>query len=252
MIQDKKFQKINQEGWNKLVKNNNGFSNTSLPEYGPYMPNEDVLNIFCDIKDKTALELGCGSGKSLEYLSKKGAHEVWGLDISKEQINKALKLNIKNSKFFISEMEVNPGVPFNYFDYVLSLYSVGYSADLEKTLKLCLEYLKSSGKLILCWTHPIFNCLGVKNGNVYIRRSYLDETKEYILKGNDKVKLIQNNFKISTIINLLINIGFEIEKILEENPTNINGIGDYESPYFDERKLKFSPTTLLIIASKKY
>ena len=31
----------------------------------------------------------------------------------------------------------------------------------------------------------------------------------------------------------------EIDKVIEENPTEVNGIGSYQSPYFDKRKLVF-------------
>ena len=43
----------------------------------------------------------------------------------------------------------------------------------------------------------------------------------------------------------------EIEKIIEEEPKEKNEIGDYQSHYFDARKLAASPTTLIIVAKKK-
>ena len=150
------FLNFDKKGWNQLIKSNKEFSNTSLPEYGPFMVNEEKLQLFKDISGKKVLELGSGSGKSLEYLKSKGAGEVWGIDISEEQIKKAKELNILNSKFIISPMESNPGLPLDYFDYVLSLYSIGFSADPIKTLKLISTYLKKDGKLVLCWIHPFF------------------------------------------------------------------------------------------------
>ena len=142
MVTNNEFNKFNKENWNELVKSNKSFSNTSLPEYGPYMENEDKLQLFKKIKNKKVLEVGCASGKSLKYLKDKGAKEVWGLDISEEQIKKAKELNIENSYFYISSMENNPGIPVDYFDYVLSLYSIGYSSNPKKTIKLISKYLK--------------------------------------------------------------------------------------------------------------
>lgn len=246
-----KFQKFNEDGWNKLIQNNNQFSNTSLPEYGPFMPNEEKLQLFSEINGKKVLELGCASGKSLKYLAEKGAGELWGVDISIEQINKAKKLKINNSKFFISPMENNPGLPLNYFDYVLSLYSIGFSADPFQTIKLSSAYLKTNGKFIICWTHPFFNCLDIENDRVVINHSYIDERPTIITKGQDKIELLQYNLKVSTLLNSLISSGLEIDKIIEENPIEINGIGNYNSSYFDKRKLVASPTTLIIVAHKK-
>lgn len=245
------FKTFNKEAWNKLIRMNKPYSNTSLPEYGPFTPNEDILHLFKDVNGKKVLELGCASGKSLEYLANNGAQELWGVDISEEQINKAKELKINNSRFFISPMENNPGLPLNYFDYVLSLYSIGFSSDPVETIKLSSNYLKQNGKFILCWTHPFFNCLGIDEDKLIINHSYNDESVAIITKGPNKIELLQYNLKISTLINQLIASGFEIDKILEEAPTKVNGIGDYKSDFFDERKLVAFPTTLIIVAHKK-
>ena len=52
-------------------------------------------------------------------------------------------------------------------------------------------------------------------------------------------------------MNGIINNGMEIEQVIEENPQEKNGIGDYQSHYWDARKLKAAPTTLIIVARKK-
>ena len=138
-MDEKEIIEVNKNGWNELVKSGKNFSNTSLPEYGPFMRNEEYFNIFKDVKNKKVLELGCAKGESLKYLQTKGASEVWGIDISVEQIRYA-KNNVPSGKFFVSAMEDNPGIPENYFDYCLSLYSMGYSSSLEKTLSLVSRY----------------------------------------------------------------------------------------------------------------
>jgi SAM-dependent methyltransferase len=246
------FISINKKGWDELVKSNKPFSNTSLPEYGPFMENEEKLNLFKDVKGRKVLELGCAEGKSLEYLSSKGALELWGLDISEEQINKAkLNQNINAPRYFISPMEVNPGIPEEYFDYVLSLYSIGFSSDPIESLKLVSKYLKSSGQLILCWTHPFFNCLEIEGKKLIIGRSYNDEECHAITKGPDKVEMMQYNLKISTLVNVIIANGLVIDKIIEENPIEENHIGDYKSKFWNIRKIKACPTTLIIVAHKK-
>lgn len=245
------FIDFNKKGWDELIKSNKAFSNTSLPEYGPFMVNEEKLGLFKDVCGKKVLELGSGSGKSLEYLKNKGADEVWGIDISLEQIKKAKELNILNSKFIASPMEINPGIPLDYFDYVLSLYSIGFSSNPIETLRLASTYLKKGGKFILCWIHPFFNCLGIENDKLIINHSYNDETSKVITKGPDKIELLQYNLKISTLVNGIISAGMEIDEIIEEEPIKENGIGSYKSSFFDERKLSVAPTTLIIVAHKK-
>lgn len=91
MKKQNKIINLNKKNWNKLIKNNTPFSNTSLPEYGLFMVNEEKLQLFKEVKGKKVLELGCASGNSLKYLADKGAKEVWGIDISSEQIKQAKK-----------------------------------------------------------------------------------------------------------------------------------------------------------------
>lgn len=67
-MDEKEIIEINKNGWNELVKSGKNFSNTSLPEYGPFMRNEEYFKIFKDVKNKKVLELGCAKGESLKYL----------------------------------------------------------------------------------------------------------------------------------------------------------------------------------------
>lgn len=241
---------INKKGWNDLVKSGKNFSNTSLPEYGPFMRNEEYFHIFSDIGGKKVIELGCAKGSSLKYLLDQGASEVWGIDISEEQI-KIAEQEIPNGHFWVSGMETNPGIPENYFDYCLSLYSIGYSSSLGSTLECVSKYLKEDGKFVFCWTHPFFNCLNIKDNSIIVDKSYNDESLVNITKGEDKIPMVQYNYKISTIINALIEHGLKIEKIIEDEPISENHIGDYKSNYWDPRKISSCPTTLIIIAKKE-
>src|SRR5512138_2370710 len=76
---------INQKGWNKVAPR--FYGGTALPKYGPLAATEDDLNLIPDLDGKKVLELGCGSGHTLAYLREaKNASELWGLDISEEQI----------------------------------------------------------------------------------------------------------------------------------------------------------------------
>lgn len=214
------------------------------------MRNEEYFHIFADVKNKNVIELGCAKGGSLKYLLTKGASEVWGIDISEEQI-KIAKQELPSGHFFVSGMKVNPGIPENYFDYCLSLYSIGFTSNLDKTLECVAKYLKTNGQFVFCWTHPFFNCLGIEDNKVIIRKSYNDESLANIIKGEDKIPMVQYNYKISTIINSLIKHGLTIEKVIEDEPITENHIGDYQSNYWDPRKISSCPTTLIIIARKE-
>jgi 2-polyprenyl-3-methyl-5-hydroxy-6-metoxy-1,4-benzoquinol methylase len=75
---------INKEGWDNVADQYYGL--LALPNYGPYAPTEEELNLIGDINGKNVLEIGCGSGHSLLYMANHGANELWGIDLSGAQI----------------------------------------------------------------------------------------------------------------------------------------------------------------------
>ena len=76
--------KQNKQGWNAVAHHFHGVD--ALPLYGPFAQKEEELGLFGEVRDKKVLEIGCGSGHSLHYMRKKGASELWGVDLSDEQI----------------------------------------------------------------------------------------------------------------------------------------------------------------------
>lgn len=73
----------NQVFWDKLGTELVG--GTALPDYGAFIT-EERCNFFEEVKDKKVLEIGSGTGHSLRYLGERGASELWGLDLSRDQI----------------------------------------------------------------------------------------------------------------------------------------------------------------------
>ena len=84
---DKDILLNNKNSWDKIAVDY--FGVTALPEYGPFIKNEEELGLFQDIHGKCVLDIGCGSGHSLEYMSRNGAAELWGIDLSSNQIETA-------------------------------------------------------------------------------------------------------------------------------------------------------------------
>lgn len=244
---------INKKGWDQLVKNGHMYSNSSLPEYGYFLEhNEEQLNLIENVKTSKVLEIGCAEGKSLKYLLEKGASEVWGIDISSEQINKAKKLLPEfANNFLVSPMEELANIPEDYFDYVISIFSIGYCSDLEKTIKNIVKYLKKDGYFIMSWTHPLFSIIKEKNNDVVLNSSYFQEEIQTIHKGEDRVELKQTNFMISTLINTLISNGLIIDKIFEEKTILKDKNKNFKSYYFTEELVKVCPSTLILKCRKQ-
>ena len=109
------FLELNRKGWNGIASKNWG--GTNLPDWGVYMVSEEKLHLLDDLTGKKVLEIACGDGQSLLYCSQKNAKELWGVDISEQQIAKArqrLQGEETDAKLFLSPMEVNPGIPELY------------------------------------------------------------------------------------------------------------------------------------------
>lgn len=159
---DKEWKKVmndiisqNQASWDAIA--NSFFGVTALPIYGCLCPAEDELHLFPELQDKKVLDIGCGSGHSLKWCVDRGAKELWGLDLSTNQLQNAeqfLSENGYSPKLFNSPMEQNPGLPQHYFDVVYSIYAIGWTVDLQTTLNNISSYLKKDGVFIFSWDHP--------------------------------------------------------------------------------------------------
>lgn len=220
---------------------------TALPKYGGFM-SENKLHLFGDVNNKKVLEIGCGNGHSLKYVADIGADELWGIDISPEQVKRTQKyLSSKNinAKIICSPMENECKIPHNYFDIVYAIYSIGWTTDLNKTFNQIYSYLKKGGIFIFSWSHPIHKCVLSENNQFIFYNSYFDESRYSFSIGNKKV--ILSNRMLSTYINYLSANGFFIEQLIEENDTDLLN----ESKDIDfKNKAKILPVTFIMKARK--
>ncbi len=243
---------LNKDGWNKIAEK--FYGKTALPRYGPLAQSETDLNLLEDVRGVRVLEIGCGSGHSLLYLAQKGASEVWGLDFSSAQIEFASSLLRENGwtpRLFESPMEENPGIPLGYFDLVISIYALGWTVDLPKTLRHIRSYLKSYGRFVFSWEHPVYNCISYENGQFIVKRSYHDENAE-LQDSWLGAPFIQIPRKLSTYVNCLIDGRFVIEKVVESalDTTLVKDHNFAPEYWYSVPRAKLVPTTMIIKARK--
>ena len=213
------------------------FGTTALPKYGVKFVTEDELHFFSDVAGKKVLELCCGSGHSLKYLWDKGAGELWGLDLSQKQLDNAeqfLKGSGCKPRLICAPMEEESGIPKDYFDYVYSIYGIGWTTDLDGTFRKVALYLKKDGIFIFSWGHPLHYCVAksyetgedvADNGKLVFSRSYFDES--FLQMPVHDTTVTFANRKISTYVNALYDAGFIIEKMIEQtDEKSLADIGD--------------------------
>lgn len=217
--------KKNQNYWNENA--DLWFGTTALPEYGVKFVTEDDLHLFGDVSGKRILEICCGSGHSLKYHADRNAGELWGVDLSQKQLDNAKRLLSENgysAKLICSPMETELDIPKEYFDYVYSIYGIGWTTDLQGTFNKIASYLKKDGIFIFSWHHTLYYCVAfsceerreiIENGKLVFHKSYFDE--EYFTMPVDGSEIVLCNRKISTYVNALANAGFVIEQMIEQN-----------------------------------
>ncbi len=228
------------------TKGNDALGTTALPFYGAFV-SEEKCQLFGDVSGKKVLEIGCGRGKSLQYLGEHKASELWGMDISEKQIEKTKQHLTEcglSVKLICSPMEEECGIPEDYFDYVYSVYAIGWTTDLECTFCRIASYLKKDGIFIFSWSHPIHKCVAVENNMLAFKKCYFDES--WYSVSIDGGELSLSDRKLSTYVNALAKAGFIIEQMIEESDDDImqNKNSDFA------KKAKMLPVTFVIKARK--
>ncbi|WP_424452024.1 class I SAM-dependent methyltransferase [Paenibacillus pinisoli] len=220
-----------------------------LPYYGAFI-SEEKCRLFGDVSGKRMLEIGCGNGQSLQYHGERGASELWGVDLSENQIAKArqhLEACGLSAAFINSPMEEECGLPENYFDFVYSIYAIGWTTDLEGTFRRIASYLKRDGVFIFSWSHPIHKCVTTENNMLTFKKSYFDDS--WYSVPLDEGTLTLSDRKLSTYVNALAKAGFVIEQMIEESDEEIMQLRDDKSDL--AQKAKMLPVTFVMKARKR-
>ncbi|GIP25867.1 hypothetical protein J23TS9_09970 [Paenibacillus sp. J23TS9] len=230
------------------TKGNEILGATSLPYYGAFV-SEEKCQLFGDVSGKKMLEIGCGSGQSLKYQGERNASELWGMDISENQIEKTSQLLTAcglSAKLVCSPMEEKCGIPEDYFDFVYSIYAIGWTTDLESTFCRIASYLKKDGVFIFSWSHPIHKCVVAENNMLQFKKCYFDES--WYSVSLDESTLTLSDRKLSTYVNALSKAGFVIEQMIEQSDDEMLPSRGDNSDF--AKKAKMLPVTFVIKARK--
>jgi SAM-dependent methyltransferase len=239
----------NSSYWN--TQGNDFLGAIVLPLYGAFV-SEEKCQLFGDVSGRKLLEIGCGNGQSLQYHGERDASELWGMDLSEKQLERAAQHLAScglSAKLICSPMEEECGLPENYFDYVYSIYAIGWTTDLEGTFRRIASYLKKDGVFIFSWSHPIHKCVNAENDRLVIHKSYFDDSWYSVpLDVAGEGALTLSDRKLSTYVNALVRAGFVIEQMIEETDNELIQSQDDSSDFV--RRAKMIPLTFVMKARK--
>jgi len=220
-------------------------------QYGVYGPKESELNLLGDVRGKAILEVGCGSGQTLEYFAMRGAGELLGVDLSSKQIETARKVVSRFDipiHFIEAPMEEMDMLPESSFDIAVSMFALGWTVNLEKTLSHIFKALKSEGIFVFTWEHPIYSLLDYADGKLQFRLPYETEQFEYHESWR-AVPIVMHYRKLSTYINALIKTGFVIDQLIEETRIPENDTSKPEK-WYSAAKARMLPPSFTIKCHK--
>lgn len=133
--------------WNEIFKN-----------HGKVFiePHEDIpkiAEIFKKNGVKKVLDLGCGTGRHLVFLAKKG-FDVYGFDVAEEGVKIAknwLKEEGQKADFKIGSIYKRLPYPDNFFDAMISISAIhhGKIEEIRKTIEEIKRILKPDGLIFI-------------------------------------------------------------------------------------------------------
>jgi len=212
-----------------------------------------LFSLCPDFSGKAVLDLGCGYGENCTEISRLGATNVVGIDISKKMLEIAEHENMCENVRFLQLSMNNLDELNQQFDIVLSSLAVHYIEDFDSLLHSIYGLLSNNGVFIFSQEHPLTTAL--KKGNYWSR----DEDgnilhynlTDYSSMGERRTTWIVDDVlkyhrSISYIMNALMNAGFMIERVLEPLPGE-----EVMNQYPAYRKYYHKPDFLLIKVRKR-
>ena len=199
--------------------------------YHSYYEKPAMYALLPDLKGKTVLSIGCGSGEDSNYLKKQGAVKSVGIDLSSELINIA-SATYSDCEFKTMDME-KLDFTDQSFDFAYSSLAIHYLEDWTQALKEVYRVLKSGSNFIFSCNHPVRFAAETANTDTYhayklevqknritkkitITGDYLTKKKIIDAFGKDTVNIW--HMPVGEISKCIHDAGFLIEQIVEPKP----------------------------------
>lgn len=212
----------------------------------------ELKNMLPDFKDKRVLDLGCGFGWHCRYAVENGARSVIGIDISQKMLSEAKsKTKCGNIEYICMPIE-DIDFPEESFEVVISSLALHYIKSFEDVLDRVYKCLSRGGDFIFSVEHPIFTAQGPQDWYYDDKGNILHwPVDHYFTEGIRNAKflgeeVIKYHRTLTTYLNSLIKIGFEITGVVEPEPEE-NMLNTVPGMLDELRR----PMMLLVSARKK-
>ncbi|WP_019537630.1 class I SAM-dependent methyltransferase [Paenibacillus ginsengihumi] len=212
----------------------------------------ELKKMMPNFKDKRVLDLGCGFGWHCRYAVENGARSVIGIDISQKMLSEAKsKTKYGNIEYICMPIE-DIDFPEESFDVVISSLALHYVKSLEDVLVRVYKCLSKGGDFVFSVEHPIFTAQGPQDwyydgkGNILhwpVDHYFTEGIRNAKFLGEEVIKYHRT---LTTYLNSLIKLGFEITGVVEPKPAE-NMLNTVPGMLDELRR----PMMLLVSARKK-
>jgi ubiquinone/menaquinone biosynthesis C-methylase UbiE len=212
------MEKINNvKAWDALYAKHYFSGGTFLPAWGVYSSGSTLTRGLLKIKDQQILEIACGMGESVPYIIKHKPKQYIGIDASGQGLSQArIKYQFPNVSFV--RVDISKKFPFrtDSFDAIFSVYGIGWSQNIRRTLFEIYRVLKPGGTFTFSWDHYLARIVDERAGKIFIQKSYNIKQPTIHKDWNHAGYAIQSmQAKPSTWFKLLQDAGFEITALHE-------------------------------------
>lgn len=181
------------------------------------------------LSNLSIVDLGCGFGYASRFFAEQGAESVFATDVSEKMLERAKELSetAKNgSKVDFQKADLETlELPSTSFDLVYSSLVLHYIEDLPRLLKTIHDSLRTNGTFVFSAEHPIYTAPShmafrtdeTTGERIWPLNNYSNEGPRLRTWFVDGVK--KQHRTLGTLLNMLIDAGFRIAKVVEFAPT---------------------------------
>lgn len=184
----------------------------------------ELKKLLPNFSGKRVLDLGCGFGWHCKYAIENGAKLAVGIDLSKNMLEEAKKINSDKAIKYIKMPIEDIDYPKDSFDVVISSLAFHYVKSFKDICNKVYNCLSDKGDFVFSVEHPIFTAQGKQdwyydeNKNIMhwpVDNYFTEDIRKSIFLGEEVKKYHKT---MTTYINTLIQIGFEITGVVEPMP----------------------------------